>query len=67
MFSQVSFERVELLKLPSLFQDLKIVHPVAVRASPDNHPLPPEGFDRGRALSGIQLAARLVMERRLTA
>lgn len=33
-------------------QDSKIVHPVAVRMSPDGLPLPAEGFDRGRALSG---------------
>ncbi|XP_050392657.1 ralBP1-associated Eps domain-containing protein 1 isoform X8 [Patella vulgata] len=31
--------------------DSKIVHPVAVRMSPDGQPLPPEGYDRGRALS----------------
>ncbi|XP_048240135.1 ralBP1-associated Eps domain-containing protein 1-like isoform X7 [Haliotis rufescens] len=31
--------------------DSKIIHPVAVRMSPDGHPIAPEGFDRGRALS----------------
>ncbi|ESO89180.1 hypothetical protein LOTGIDRAFT_229081 [Lottia gigantea] len=31
--------------------DSKIVHPVAVRMSPDGQPLAPEGYDRGRALS----------------
>ncbi|XP_025097202.1 ralBP1-associated Eps domain-containing protein 1-like isoform X5 [Pomacea canaliculata] len=36
---------------PSADPDSKIVHPVAVRMSPDGLPLPAEGFDRGRALS----------------
>ncbi|XP_071115349.1 ralBP1-associated Eps domain-containing protein 1-like isoform X5 [Haliotis cracherodii] len=31
--------------------DSKIIQPVAVRMSPDGHPIAPEGFDRGRALS----------------
>ncbi|XP_048240132.1 ralBP1-associated Eps domain-containing protein 1-like isoform X4 [Haliotis rufescens] len=36
---------------PQASQDSKIIHPVAVRMSPDGHPIAPEGFDRGRALS----------------
>ncbi|XP_076444707.1 ralBP1-associated Eps domain-containing protein 1-like isoform X2 [Babylonia areolata] len=36
---------------PSADPDSKIVQPVAVRASPDSHPLPPEAIDRGRAMS----------------
>ncbi|XP_071115348.1 ralBP1-associated Eps domain-containing protein 1-like isoform X4 [Haliotis cracherodii] len=36
---------------PQASQDSKIIQPVAVRMSPDGHPIAPEGFDRGRALS----------------
>ncbi|XP_025097207.1 ralBP1-associated Eps domain-containing protein 1-like isoform X10 [Pomacea canaliculata] len=42
---------------PSADPDSKIVHPVAVRMSPDGLPLPAEGFDRGRALS-VPMVAR---------
>ncbi|XP_025097210.1 ralBP1-associated Eps domain-containing protein 1-like isoform X12 [Pomacea canaliculata] len=42
---------------PQINQDSKIVHPVAVRMSPDGLPLPAEGFDRGRALS-VPMVAR---------
>ncbi|XP_048240134.1 ralBP1-associated Eps domain-containing protein 1-like isoform X6 [Haliotis rufescens] len=31
---------------PQASQDSKIIHPVAVRMSPDGHPIAPEGFDR---------------------
>ncbi|XP_070191110.1 ralBP1-associated Eps domain-containing protein 1-like isoform X6 [Littorina saxatilis] len=49
----VNFDYAQPSADPVSIQDSKIIHPVAVRASPDNNPIPPaaaEGFDRDSAV-----------------